>query len=160
MKRTLAAALPRETGALSVETKLFRGLADPARLGILLELCTAPRSAGELARTLGLSASNASNHLRCLLECGLVTVASEGRFNRYRLADPAVSRLLEASAELLDLVTPTIEACRNYGPPSRRALRPVRASASVPKAFSDEAFSDGGGERRSVGSTAAETVQE
>lgn len=156
MKRTLVAAeSPRDIGARSVETKLFRGLADPARLGILLELRTAPRSAGELAGTLGLSPSNASNHLRCLLECGLVTVASEGRFNLYRLADPAVSRLLDASAELLGSVAPTIEACLNHGPPSRRALRPVRASASVPKTFPRAV-----GERRSVGSTAADTVQE
>lgn len=123
---------PGKIGSLAVETKLFRGLADPTRLAILLELRDASRSAGQLAGTLGLSPSNASNHLRCLLECGLVTVASDGRLNVYRLADPAVGRLLDASAELLGSVAPAIEACLNYGPPSRRALRPVRTSAPVP----------------------------
>jgi ArsR family transcriptional regulator, cadmium/lead-responsive transcriptional repressor len=128
-------------GPFAVETKLFRGLADPARLGILLELRTAQQSAGQLATRLGLRPSNASNHLLCLLECGLVQVESIGRHNVYRLADPAVERLLDASAALLTEVTPAIEACLNYGPPSRRALRPLRRSAS---GRSDEAPSSNG----------------
>lgn len=120
----------RSAEPLAVAAKLFRGLADPARLGILLELRTAPQSAGQLAARLGLSPSNASNHLLCLLECGLVRVESDGRHNVYRLADPAVERLLDASAELLAEVAPAIEACLNYGPPSRRALRPRRRDVS------------------------------
>lgn len=120
----------RSAEPFAVASKLFRGLADPARLGILLELRTAPQTAGQLAARLGLSPSNASNHLLCLLECGLVGVESDGRHNVYRLADPAVERLLDASAELLAQVAPAIEACLNYGPPSRRALRPRRRSPS------------------------------
>ena len=107
----------------TIEAKLFRGLADPARLGILLEIRRSPRTAGELATALDISPSNASNHLRCLLECGLVKVESSGRYNLYRLADPSVRRLLDASRMLLSVVAPEIEACLNYGPPDRRALR-------------------------------------
>lgn len=120
----------RSSESRAVETKLFRGLADPSRLGILLTLRAAPQTAGELATDLGLTRSNASNHLLCLLECGLVKVESDGRRNVYRLADPAVERLLDASAELLAEVAPAIEACLNYGPPSRRALRPPRRRAA------------------------------
>lgn len=120
----------RSAEPLAVAAKLFRGLADPARLGILLELRMAPQSAGQFAARLGLSPSNASNHLLCLLECGLVSVDSDGRHNVYRLADPAVEHLLDASAELLAAVAPAIEACLKYGPPSRRALRPRRQSPS------------------------------
>jgi DNA-binding transcriptional ArsR family regulator len=112
----------------TIEAKLFRGLADPARLGILLEIRRSPRTAGELATALDISPSNASNHLRCLLECGLVKVESSGRYNLYRLADPSVARLLDASRALLTIVSPEIEACLNYGPPDRRALRPLAAS--------------------------------
>lgn len=112
----------------TIEAKLFRGLADPARLGILLEIRRSPRTAGELASALDLSPSNASNHLRCLLECGLVRVESQGRYNLYRLADPSVARLLDASRALLTIVSPEIEACLNYGPPDRRALRPPAGS--------------------------------
>lgn len=40
------------------------------------------------------------------------------------LADPAVGRLLDASARLLAEVALLIEACLNDGRPRRRALRP------------------------------------
>ena len=103
-----------------LEAKLFRGLADPARLGLLTELRDGPRTAGDLRAAVGLSASNASNHLRCLLECGLVTVELAGRTTIYRLSDPAIGRLLDSSADVLARVAPLIETCRNYGPPVRR----------------------------------------
>ncbi len=110
--------------SLEIETKLHRGLADPSRLAILRELRRGPLTAGQLASLVGLTPPRASNHLRCLLECGLVTIEPRGRYNVYRLADPAVGRLLDASARVLAEVAPLIEACLNYGPPNRRALRP------------------------------------
>lgn len=109
--------------APELEAKLFRGLGDPKRLALLRVLVTGPRTAGDLARLAQLSPSGASNHLRCLLECGLVVVESEGRFNRYRLADVGVAGLLLGGEQLLGRVRSEIEACLNYGPPSRRALR-------------------------------------
>jgi len=106
--------------------EFFRGLADPARLGLLLGLRAGPRTAGELARACELSPSNASNHLQCLLECGLVRVEAQGRSNIYELADPAIGELLDSSERLLGTtVGALIEECRSYGPPSRRALRMV-----------------------------------
>jgi len=113
--------------SLEIETKLHRGLADPSRLAILRELRRGPLTAGQLAGLVGLTPPRASNHLRCLLECGLVAIEPRGRYNVYRLADPAVGRLLDASARLLAEVAPLIEACLNYGPPDRRALRPPAA---------------------------------
>ena len=114
---------------LDVHAKLFRGLADPGRLDILLRLRTGPSSAGELARDCGLTASNASNHLRCLLECGLVTLEPNGRRNIYRLADEGIALVLDASRKLLSSPAGVlIRACCNYEPVSRRALR---ASADV-----------------------------
>lgn len=117
---------PPAIATVVVEThaKFFRGLADPARLGLLLALRDAPRSAGELARSCDLSPSNASNHLQCLLECGLVEVEARGRQNLYRLVDAQVIALLDTSERILRTSAgPLIEACRTYGPPSRRALR-------------------------------------
>ncbi len=110
--------------SLEIETKLHRGLADPSRLAILRELRRGPLTAGQLANLVGLTPPRASNHLRCLLECGLVAMEPSGRYNVYRLADPAVGRLLDASSRLLAEVAPLIEACLNYGPPNRRGLRP------------------------------------
>ncbi len=110
---------------IDVEAKLFRGLADPARLRLLTLLRDGPRSAGDLASEAGLSASRASNHLLCLLECGLVRVEMVGRNNLYRISDPRVAQLLDASDELLSGIAELIETCHHYGPPVRR--RPRRA---------------------------------
>lgn len=109
--------------SLDVEAKLHRGLGDPSRLALLRELRHGPLTAGQLGRLCGLPAPKASNHLGCLLECGLVTLEVRGRHNVYALAHPAIARLLDASAAVSAQVGPFIEACRNYGPPSRRALR-------------------------------------
>ena len=115
---------------LEIETKLHRGLADPSRLAILRELRRGPLTAGQLTSLVGLTPPRASNHLRCLLECGLVAIEPRGRYNVYRLASPAIGRLLDASTRVLTEVAPLIEACLNYGPPNRRALRAPSADTS------------------------------
>ena len=109
---------------MSTHAKLFRGLADPARLSLLLRLRGGPCSAGVLADACDLSASNASNHLQCLLECGLVLVEARGRYNLYRIATAEVRRLLDASLRILaSRAGAMIADCRNYQGLSRRALR-------------------------------------
>lgn len=116
------------TTGIETHTKLFRGLADSARLSLLSALTQGPSPAGDLARECALSPSNASNHLQCLLECGLVAVEARGRQNVYALADPLVARLIELSDRIVSGPAGSlIEACRNYGPPSRRKLRVVAA---------------------------------
>ena len=99
------------------QATLFRGLADPARLGLLLALRQGPCPAGELARRCSLSASNASNHLQCLLECGLVALEVQGRHNVYSLADPLIAGLLEVSERIVAGLP---------GPSSRRVATTVR----------------------------------
>lgn len=117
---------------IEIEAKLHRGLADPSRLAILRQLRRGSLTAGQIAGLVGLTPPRASNHLRCLLECGLVAMEPRGRYNVYRLADPAVGRLLDASARVLADAGPLIEACLNYGPPSRRSLRqPAIASLTA-----------------------------
>jgi DNA-binding transcriptional ArsR family regulator len=112
------------------QATFFRGFADPARLSLLVALRQGPCSAGELARGCSLSASNASNHLQCLLECGLVAVEAQGRHNVYSLADPLIAELLEVSERIVTgPAGGLIEACRNYGAPSRRGLRMVTADS-------------------------------
>lgn len=110
--------------ALATQAKFFRGLGDPGRLSLLMCLRSGPLAAGDLANAAALTLSNASNHLQCLLECGLVEVRSEGRQNIYRLADAEVSTLLDATEHILRTRAGTlIEECEKYGPPSRRRLR-------------------------------------
>lgn len=110
--------------ALVTQSKFFRGLADPARLSLLMALRDGPRPAGELAMGCELSPSNASNHLQCLLECGLVAVEPRGRQNVYSLADPLIAGILDVSEQIVaGPAGRRISACRSYGPPSRRKLR-------------------------------------
>ena len=90
--------------ALELRAKLFRGLGDPSRLAILDALVSGERNVQEIVGHTGLGQPNVSNHLRCLLDCGLVSRRSEGRFVRYRLADGRVADLLRGM-----LVRPQVE---------------------------------------------------
>lgn len=76
-------------------------------------------SAGELVSRTGLGQPNASMHLRCLAECGLVTWEREGRLVYYRIADKGVVQLLDQSEELARRVGPLIDACPRYRQPWR-----------------------------------------
>lgn len=100
--------------AAAVRTKLFRGLADASRLSILDALCAGSLSVGEIVVMTGLSQSNASNHLRCLSECGLVTGEQRGRYVHYRLSDSRLKDLLRLAEELLRETACGIDACGNY----------------------------------------------
>jgi DNA-binding transcriptional ArsR family regulator len=97
-----------------LRAKLFRGFADPSRLAILEALCASSWTVGELVRMTGLSQPNTSNHLACLLECGLVTRAQQGRFAVYSLADERVVSLLALADEVLSNHFAEVAACTRY----------------------------------------------
>jgi DNA-binding transcriptional ArsR family regulator len=100
------------TSALGVpvRARFFRGLADPSRLAILDALRGGERTVGEVAAAAGLSVSNASRHLACLKECGLLEARQEWRRVHYRLAD-GVTELLAASDAFIERVADRIAAC-------------------------------------------------
>jgi DNA-binding transcriptional ArsR family regulator len=76
-----------------------------------------PLSAGEIVTRTGLSQPNASMHLACLAECGLVTWERQGTFVLYELADGRVVKLLDQAEDLLLDIGPLIEeACPRYSP--------------------------------------------
>jgi len=108
--------------------KLFRGLADRSRLAVLEALRDGPLSVGQIVARTGLTQSNASMHLACLTECGLIAGARRGRFVEYAIADKRVVKLLDQAEELLLQVGPLIDACRRYRSPARArgARRPGR----------------------------------
>lgn len=103
--------------------KLFRGLGDMSRLRVLAALRHGPLTAGEVVSRTGLSQPNASMHLKCLGECGLVTWERDGRFVHYEIADKRVMQLLDQGEELLRHVGPLIAACPRYRQPGREAQR-------------------------------------
>jgi DNA-binding transcriptional ArsR family regulator len=103
--------------SLALKAKLFRGLSDPSRLSILESLREGPRSVGEIVEVTGLSQPNTSNHLACLLDCGLVVREQQGRRAIYQLGDARVDSLLALAAELLEDVACGVDACGRYEEP-------------------------------------------
>lgn len=106
-------AATRDLG-LSLKAKLFRGLADPSRLAILEALREGERTVSEIVAATGLTQPNASGHLACLRDCGLVTSRQEGRFVYYSLADPRIEHLLRSAEGILADVAAEIYACTRY----------------------------------------------
>ncbi|WP_156251494.1 Cd(II)/Pb(II)-sensing metalloregulatory transcriptional regulator CmtR [Pseudactinotalea terrae] len=85
---------------LDVMNRLGRALADPTRSRLLMTLLEGPAYPAELARHLGLTRSNVSNHLACLRDCGIVVAEPEGRQTRYEIADPHLARALNALVDV------------------------------------------------------------
>ena len=100
--------------SLALKAKLFRGFSDPSRLAILEAVRRAPRSVTEIVEISGLTQSNVSNHLSCLLDCGLVEREQRGRFAFYRLADARVRQLLALGDEILTDVARGVYVCPRY----------------------------------------------
>lgn len=101
-------------GSVSLRAKLFRGLADPSRLGVLEALRDGPLPVGLVVTRTGLSQPSVSMHLACLAECGLVQWQRRGRFVDYEIADKRVIRLLDQAEDLLLGVGSLIECCPRY----------------------------------------------
>jgi DNA-binding transcriptional ArsR family regulator len=116
---------------LMLKGKLFRGFAEPSRLAILEALRSGPACVNELAEATGLTQPNASNHLACLLDCGLVEREPRGRFVSYRLAHPRVADLLILADGLLTDVAHGVQACRRYELDHPAGARPASVSGAT-----------------------------
>ena len=99
---------------LGLKAKLFRGLGDTTRLSILECLRQGEKTTSQIVAEIGQSQSNISNHLSCLLDCGLVKNRRQGKNIFYSLADKKVSKLLEESDAILSDIANGIYACVNY----------------------------------------------
>ncbi len=80
---------------------LFRVLANPTRLAILLTLQTGEHRITDLAAQLGGSQANISAHLTRLKQSGLITSRTQGRAVYYRLTQPELGDLLQTAGQLL-----------------------------------------------------------
>lgn len=109
--------LTADKTSLALKAKLFRGFSDASRLGILEALRNGPLTVGEIIEATHLSQSNASNHLGCLRDCGLVTAEQQGRFVYYQLSDKRVGQLLHLADELLADVAKGVYECTRYNLP-------------------------------------------
>lgn len=97
-----------------VAATLFRGLADPTRLRVVLALQGGERRVVDLVAELGMAQATISGHLACLCDCGLVTGRPQGRQTFYALALPQLRNLLAAAEGVLAAVGHNVALCANY----------------------------------------------
>ncbi len=99
-------------------------LADPSRARMLaLLLAGEARSAGELARAVGITPQTASTHLAALRDAGLVAQRTQGRHRYFSLADGDVAHMLET----LSLVAERDEVSTRWIRPDRQPLKHARS---------------------------------
>ena len=116
--------LTTKVRSVDLQAKLFRGFADPSRLSVLLALREGPLTVSEIVDATGLSQSNASNHLGCLRDCGLVVAEQEGRYVTYHLSDDRVGELLDLAETLLADVARGVYECTRYNVPASGSRTP------------------------------------
>ena len=73
-----------------LQAGLLKTLASPRRIQILHALALGPIEVGRLAKAIGATQPNVSQHLAVLRGAGIVEAERNGREVRYRLADPDV----------------------------------------------------------------------
>lgn len=93
---------------------LFHGFSDRSRLAIVDALLEGERRVSDIVAATGLTQPNASMHLGCLWECGLVAREKRGREVHYRLIE-GVAELFKAADRVLDEAGSTVGACPRYG---------------------------------------------
>lgn len=81
--------------------RITAALSDPAREAIVSALADGKAMpAGELAAAAGISPQSGSAHLLKLVQAGILSVWSQGRFRYYRIADDDVASLIESLVDL------------------------------------------------------------
>lgn len=75
--------------------RICKALADPKRLLIINELREGPRSVNEISAALGISQSNASQHLAILRERGIVAAERVGSNIFYEMRSPKIHQAIE-----------------------------------------------------------------
>lgn len=99
-----------------IATQVFESLASGVRLDVYRLLVKAGLEgmvAGQIASTLAIAPNNLSFHLKAMTHAGLLSVAQEGRFVRYRANIPL----------MLDLIAFLTEECCGGHPEQCASLR-------------------------------------
>lgn len=103
---------PADESAIDGLDRVGVALADPIRRRVLVHLLDGPQFPSDLARTIGTSRSNLSNHLSCLRGCGLIMAERAGRNLSYQL----VSEEFTVALRSLLVVAATLPDCDDNQP--------------------------------------------
>jgi ArsR family transcriptional regulator len=116
-----------------LQAEVLKTLASPRRLDILHALAIGPTEVGRLARSLGATQPNVSQHLSVLRSAGIVEAERDGREVRYRLADPDVMTACDLMRAVLARRLTRLGAMAAAGAPARAFVdssAPRRTSAA------------------------------
>jgi len=105
--------------------RIVKAIANPHRFEIVDLLAQGERSVDDLAKETALSIANASQHLQALREAHLVHARKEGLRVYYRLADPAVYRLVQIIRELAEQQLAEVERITDTFLTERTSTEPV-----------------------------------
>lgn len=83
-----------ELSALTQAAECLRALAHPHRLRMVQMLLAARYTVGELAQACGIASHMASEHLRLMQHCGLLSQEKDGRKVYYRAAEPHLANIM------------------------------------------------------------------
>jgi ArsR family transcriptional regulator, cadmium/lead-responsive transcriptional repressor len=119
-----AVLLPEAAGGVEVVARFFRALGDPARLRLLEFLLGGERTVTECVAQIGLSQGRVSAHLACLAGCGYVEGRRDGRFTRYKVADPRVADLVVLARSMAADNAAALAACVHIAPAADGEARP------------------------------------
>jgi DNA-binding transcriptional ArsR family regulator len=111
-----SAVLPGAPGGVEVVARFFRAPGDPFRLRLLEFLLGGEHTVSECVRHIGLSQGRVSSHLACLAGCGYVEGRREGRFTRYKVADPRVADLVVLARSMAADNAAALAACVHIAP--------------------------------------------
>ncbi len=105
--------------------RIAKAIANAHRLEIVDVLAQGERSVDDLAHEVDLTVANASQHLQALREAHLVTSRREGLRIYYRLADPAVFRLVQIIREVAERQLAEVERIVNTFLTDRKTMEPL-----------------------------------
>ena len=109
--------------------RIAKAIANAHRLEIVDVLAQGERSVEDLAHEVHLTVANASQHLQALREAHLVTARREGLHIYYRLADPAVFRLIQILREVAEHQLAEVERIVNTFLTDRKTMEPLTLNA-------------------------------
>ena len=113
--------------------QLFRALADPRRLSLLVRLADEgrPCTVGQLAEGSGVDLSVVSRHLATLREAGVITCEKQGKEVWCKVQAGAVARILRDLADALETCCPAADCAsvssEASAPPAARRPAPLQA---------------------------------
>jgi|APHig6443718053_1056840.scaffolds.fasta_scaffold545172_1 ArsR family transcriptional regulator len=94
--------------------KFHHGFSDQTRLLILETLINGEKTVSQIVNLTKQSQSNVSNHLKCLIGCGLVKNRRDGKNIIYSIRDINTKKLFVLTEKIVAKIGSEIESCQRY----------------------------------------------